>query len=100
MTSETKFARISDDKRLTNDVSLFVSKSEISSEANKTGSWRFARPVYQNKTAPCSAACPAGTDIPRIEWLISQGLVKTAWETFFGRKPISLCVRTSLLSHL
>ena len=30
---------------------------------NKTGSWRFLRPRYLDKTAPCAEACPAGADI-------------------------------------
>ena len=30
---------------------------------NKTGSWRNIRPLYDEKTSPCIAGCPAGTDI-------------------------------------
>ena len=27
----------------------------------KTGAWRSVRPVLRNRTAPCSAGCPAGS---------------------------------------
>ena len=30
---------------------------------NKTGSWRFIKPVYEDKTPACQNACPAGNDI-------------------------------------
>ncbi len=30
---------------------------------NRTGSWRYLKPVYEDKTPPCQNACPAGNDI-------------------------------------
>jgi 2-oxoacid:acceptor oxidoreductase delta subunit (pyruvate/2-ketoisovalerate family) len=30
---------------------------------NKTGTWRFIKPVYEDKTPACQNACPAGNDI-------------------------------------
>jgi hypothetical protein len=30
---------------------------------NKTGSWRYVRPLYVDKTPPCNHHCPAGEDI-------------------------------------
>ena len=62
-------------------------RSTQSTEANKTGSWRYLRPRYEEKTAPCSAACPAGEDIGRIEMLTAQGLFKEAWETILRENP-------------
>ncbi|HBD08765.1 MAG TPA: glutamate synthase, partial [Syntrophobacteraceae bacterium] len=63
-------------------------------ESNKTGSWRFLRPRYDEKTAPCSAACPAGEDIARIEMLTAQGLFKEAWETVLQENPFpAVCGR-------
>jgi len=74
--------------------SLFLSRSSISTEGNKTGSWRFVRPVYQNKTAPCSAACPAGADIGRIEMLVAQGQFRAAWESLLMENPFpAVCGR-------
>lgn len=62
-------------------------RSTLSTEANKTGSWRYLRPRYEEKTAPCSAACPAGEDIGKIEMLTTQGLFKEAWETILRENP-------------
>lgn len=66
----------------------------MSTESNKTGSWRFLRPRYDEKTAPCSTACPAGEDIARIEMLTTQGLFKEAWETILKENPFpAVCGR-------
>jgi len=66
----------------------------MSTESNKTGSWRFLRPLYDEKTSPCSAACPAGEDIARIEMLIAQGMFKEAWETILRENPFpAVCGR-------
>ncbi len=75
-------------------VSLFISRSSLTTEGNKTGSWRFLRPRYQEKTAPCSVACPAGEDIGRIELLTSRGQFREAWETILCENPFpSVCGR-------
>jgi len=69
-------------------------RSTLSTEANKTGSWRYLRPRYEEKTAPCSAACPAGEDIGKIEMLTAQGLFKEAWETILRENPFpGICGR-------
>lgn len=66
----------------------------MSTESNKTGSWRFLKPSYEEKTSPCSAACPAGEDIGRIEMLMTQGLFKEAWETILWENPFpAVCGR-------
>jgi NADPH-dependent glutamate synthase beta subunit-like oxidoreductase len=75
-------------------ISLFISRSNISTEINKTGTWRFVRPKYHEKTAPCSAACPAGEDIARIEMLSNQGRYQDALETILLENPFpSICGR-------
>lgn len=66
---------------------LLIPCSHLSTESNKTGSWRFLRPRYDEKTAPCSAACPAGEDIGRVEMLTAQGQFKEAWETILAENP-------------
>ena|GEM_PF-102729 len=68
-------------------VPLFIARSHLTTEANKTGAWRFLRPRYDEKTAPCCVACPAGEDIGRIQMLASQGLFKEAWETVLIENP-------------
>ena len=76
------------------DIPLFISRSSVSTCINKTGSWRFARPKYEEKTAPCSAACPVGEDIARIEMLAHKGLLKEAIELILMENPFpSVCGR-------
>ena len=85
MTTEPKHAE---------KISLFISRSNISTEINKTGTWRFVRPKYHEKTAPCIAACPAGEDIARIEMLFNQGRYQDAVETILLENPFpSVCGR-------
>ena len=75
-------------------ISLFISRSNISTEINKTGTWRFVRPKYHEKTAPCSAACPAGEDIARIEMLSNQGRYQEAVKTILLENPFpAVCGR-------
>jgi NADPH-dependent glutamate synthase beta subunit-like oxidoreductase len=71
----------------TNPTPLLIPCSYLTTEANQTGSWRFLRPQYEEKTAPCSAACPAGEDIGRIEMLTAEGFFKEAWETILLENP-------------
>ncbi|ROR03012.1 FAD-dependent oxidoreductase [Desulfosoma caldarium] len=66
----------------------FIPRSNTTTESNKTGSWRFLQPRYDEKTAPCSAACPAGEDIARVQMLVAQGLFKEAWETILQENPL------------
>jgi NADPH-dependent glutamate synthase beta subunit-like oxidoreductase len=68
-------------------VPLIIPCSYLTTESNKTGSWRFLRPRYEEKTSPCSAACPAAEDIGRIEMLTAQGSFKEAWETILMENP-------------
>ena len=66
---------------------LIIPCSYLTTESNKTGSWRFLRPRYDEKTSPCSAACPSGEDIARIQMLTAQGSFKEAWETILMENP-------------
>ncbi len=40
---------------------------------NRTGSWRFEKPVFVEQIAPCREACPVGEDIPVIMALNDSG---------------------------
>jgi NADPH-dependent glutamate synthase beta subunit-like oxidoreductase/ferredoxin len=76
------------------ELGLFFSRSTQSTLVNKTGTWRFSRPVYEEKTAPCGCACPAGEDIARVEMLVSKGNFQEAWETIMMENPFpSVCGR-------
>jgi NADPH-dependent glutamate synthase beta subunit-like oxidoreductase len=73
---------------------LFIPRSHSTTESNKTGSWRFLRPRYQEKTAPCSAACPAGEDSGRIQMLAAQGHFQAAWDKILMENPFpAVCGR-------
>ncbi len=39
---------------------------------NRTGGWRFIRPIYEDKTPACQNACPAGCDIERWVGLVQK----------------------------
>ncbi|MGE5310924.1 MAG: FAD-dependent oxidoreductase [Nitrospirota bacterium] len=85
---------MSSERRERPPTSLFIPCSYLSTESNKTGSWRFLRPRYEEKTAPCSVACPAGEDIGRIEMLTAEGRFHEAWETVLRENPFpGICGR-------
>jgi 2-oxoacid:acceptor oxidoreductase delta subunit (pyruvate/2-ketoisovalerate family) len=46
---------------------------------NRTGSWRFIKPLYEDKTPPCQNACPAGNDIEGWIKLLQKGELEKAY---------------------
>ena len=54
---------------------------------NRTGAWRTQRPFYENKTPPCSAACPAGNDIVGFIQKITQDDFEGAWHLIKEENP-------------
>jgi 2-oxoacid:acceptor oxidoreductase delta subunit (pyruvate/2-ketoisovalerate family) len=54
---------------------------------NKTGSWRYMRPLYADKMPPCNDACPAGEDIVGYLDLIRQGRYREGWELIMQENP-------------
>jgi len=63
-------------------------------EWNKTGSWRVQRPFYEEKTPPCSAACPGGNDIASFIQKITQGDFEGAWRLIKEENPFpGICGR-------
>jgi len=54
---------------------------------NKTGSWRYMRPVYSNKLPPCNHSCPANEDIQGYLSLVKQGRFQQAWELIRRSNP-------------
>ena len=55
---------------------------------NKTGSWRYIRPVYVDKTPPCNHDCPAGADVVGYLALIKEGKYREAWELIKQENPL------------
>ncbi len=61
---------------------------------NKTGTWRTQRPFYEDKTAPCNVACPAGNDIVAFVQKITQGDFEGAWNLIKEENPFpGICGR-------
>jgi Pyruvate/2-oxoacid:ferredoxin oxidoreductase delta subunit len=54
---------------------------------NRTGTWRFERPAFTSRLAPCSEACPLGQDIPAIMALNSRGSFDEAFEKILEENP-------------
>ncbi|UCF85663.1 MAG: FAD-dependent oxidoreductase [Desulfobacteraceae bacterium] len=61
--------------------------STTSSLENKTGSWRFASPVFIERTSPCNQQCTAGEDIAGYMCLASQGRFEDAWRLIMKKNP-------------
>ncbi len=55
---------------------------------NKTGSWRYLRPRFENKIPPCNEGCPAGQDIEGAMVLIGKGKYLEAWDLFKEENPL------------
>ncbi len=55
---------------------------------NKTGSWRYMRPLYQNKVPPCTKGCPAGELIPQYFALVKEKRYQEAWHVILESNPL------------
>lgn len=53
----------------------------------RTGSWRFERPVFVERIAPCSEACPVGIDIPVTMSLMEMGKFEEAYYKILRENP-------------
>ncbi|MBM4330935.1 MAG: glutamate synthase [Deltaproteobacteria bacterium] len=61
---------------------------------NKTGTWRYLRPKFENKISPCNEGCPAGQDIEGAMVLIGKGKILQAWDLFKEENPFpAVCGR-------
>ncbi len=58
-----------------------------SSLANKTGSWRTARPVYLDRLPPCNNQCPAGENIQSWLNLAEEHKYEAAWRKIMEENP-------------
>ena len=64
-----------------------IAVSDRSTRANRTGSWKYIRPIYQDKVAPCNQACPAGIDIEASMNLVREGRVEEAVDLLLRENP-------------
>lgn len=65
-----------------------VAVSQTSTEVNLTGSWKYIRPVYHDRVAPCNAGCPVGIDIEGYMNLLRQGRVDEARDLLLRENPM------------
>lgn len=65
-----------------------IAASTTSTLANRTGSWKYIQPIYQDKIAPCNAACPVGIDIEAVLNLLRQDKVEEARELWLRENPM------------
>jgi 2-oxoacid:acceptor oxidoreductase delta subunit (pyruvate/2-ketoisovalerate family) len=76
-------------------VIVFESESEMPDVAmslgttlyNKTGAWRYLRPVYCDKTPPCNRACPCGEDIVLYLRWAKEGQCEQALQRILEENP-------------
>ena len=55
---------------------------------NKTGSWRYMRPLYDAKVPPCTAGCPAHEKIPQYFALVKEKKYEEAWHIILQDNPM------------
>ncbi len=61
---------------------------------NKTGSWRYLKPRYLNRTPPCNQGCPAGNDVEGFIFLIENGEPEKALQLILEENPFpAVCGR-------
>lgn len=54
---------------------------------NQTGTWRYMRPIYMNRTAPCITGCPTASPIERWIYLMEKGRMEEALEVLRIESP-------------
>jgi 2-oxoacid:acceptor oxidoreductase delta subunit (pyruvate/2-ketoisovalerate family) len=62
--------------------------SQTSTLVNHTGSWKYIRPLYQDRVAPCNAGCPVGIDIEAYMNLLREGRVEEARDLLMRENPM------------
>jgi NADPH-dependent glutamate synthase beta subunit-like oxidoreductase len=55
-----------------------ASLSDRPTTALRTGTWKYVQPIYQDRTPPCIARCPAGNDISGLLALVAAGRIGEA----------------------
>jgi NADPH-dependent glutamate synthase beta subunit-like oxidoreductase len=65
-----------------------IAVSNMSTLVNKTGSWKYIRPLYQDRVAPCNAGCPVGIDIEGYMNLLREGRIGEAVDLLVRENPM------------
>ena len=64
------------------------SMSYITTLPNKTGSWKYIRPLYRDRVAPCNEGCPVGIDIEAYMNLLREGRIDDAIGVLLRENPM------------
>ena len=62
--------------------------STTSTRVNRTGSWKYIRPVYRDKVAPCNQGCPVGIDIEGYMNLLRESRFEEARDLLLRENPM------------
>jgi len=62
--------------------------STTSTRVTRTGSWKYIRPIYEDKVAPCNHGCPVGIDIEGYMNLLREGKTREALELLIRENPL------------
>ncbi len=65
-----------------------IAISQTTTRVNPTGSWKYVRPMHQDRVAPCNAGCPVGVDIEAYLNLLRDGRVDEAIDVLLRENPI------------
>ncbi len=65
-----------------------IAVSRTTTLVNKTGSWKYIRPVYRDRVAPCNQRCPVGIDIEAYMNLLREGRAAEATEILLRENPL------------
>ncbi|MDX1675531.1 MAG: hypothetical protein R3314_12110, partial [Longimicrobiales bacterium] len=66
----------------------YISASRTSTRENRTGSWKYIRPMYRDAVAPCNQACPAGVDVQGYLNLLRQDRLDEALDLLARENPM------------
>jgi NADPH-dependent glutamate synthase beta subunit-like oxidoreductase len=79
------------DRRAAPDLAHGVPPFALSSTTtlgNKTGSWKYIRPIYRDRVAPCNEGCPVGIDIEAYMNLLREGRKDEALDLLLRENPM------------
>jgi 2-oxoacid:acceptor oxidoreductase delta subunit (pyruvate/2-ketoisovalerate family) len=65
-----------------------VSVSQTTTLVTRTGSWKYIRPAYHDRVAPCNQGCPVGIDIEGYMNLLREGRIAEARELLLAENPM------------
>ena len=65
-----------------------VAMSRTSTLVTHTGTWRYLRPVYHDRVAPCNQGCPVGIDIEGYMNLLRENRVNEAIALLLAENPM------------